>query len=152
MRTRFLVLAAVAIAVAVAVPAVASAHDLQLVVKLPPDTPDVVVLEAGFDDDTPADDAKVTITAADGTVVTEGKTDDRGVCRLARPGPGKYTAVVDAFGHRDSVEFEILGSGGGETYAGWRPDKTLGLAVGVFGLLTVSVGHWWLRRGKARPA
>src|SRR5262245_2988950 len=106
MRTRPLVLAAAA-AFALLSPGRASAHDLQLVVMLPPDAPKELIVEAGFDDETPAEGAKVVITAADGTVVAEGKADEKGVCKLVRPAPGKYTATVTAYGHRDKVVFEV---------------------------------------------
>lgn len=125
-------------------------HDLVLVVKLPPDAPAEVVLEAGFDDDTPAEDARAWVARADGSVVAEGRTDTRGVCRLPRPGPGRYTAFVEAVGHRDAVDFEIVAvaSDGATTFVGRRLDKTLGLAVGIGGLLGASLGYaWWRRRG-----
>ncbi len=142
MRMCFLVLLAAVVAVALS-PAQANAHDLRLVVKLPPDMPDVLLIEAGFSDDTPADEAKVTITDATGAVIAEARTDERGMCKLPRPGPGKYTAKIEAFGHRDQVEFDVAGPA--VEYRGWRPDQTIGLAVGVGGLLLVSVGFWWFR-------
>lgn len=145
MRTRPLVLAAAAAAVALS-PGRASAHDLQLVVKLPPDAPGQVVLVVGFDDDTPAEGAKVTIADAAGAVVAGGKTDERGVLKLPRPGPGAYTATAEAFGHRDQVEFKVVGPAGGDEYRGWRPDRAVGLAAGVVGLLTASAAFWWFRR------
>ncbi|MFO0825354.1 MAG: carboxypeptidase-like regulatory domain-containing protein [Gemmataceae bacterium] len=150
MRSCCLVLAATV--VAVAWPGQASAHDLRLVVKVPPDTPEVLLLEAGFDDETPAEEAKLVITDAAGTVVAEGKTDARGLCKLARPVPGKYVATVDALGHKDKVEFEIVGAADAGTaateYRGWRLDRTLGLVIGVGGLLAFSGGYWLLRRRK----
>lgn len=144
MRTRFLVLVAIT-AVALS-PAPASAHDLRLVVKLPPDAPGVLVLETGFDDDTPAEEAKIVVTDASGAVVAEGKTDERGVCRLTRPGPGAYTATAEAYGHKDRVPFEIVGAAVEGEYRGWRPDRTTGLVVGVGGLLVGSGAYWWFRR------
>ncbi|VTU01267.1 unnamed protein product [Gemmataceae bacterium] len=160
MRTRLLVLLLAAAAVALS-PAPALAHDLRLVVKLPPDEPTVVVLEAGFDDDTPAEAAAVSIVDAEQYIVAEGKTDDRGVCRLPRPGPGKYTAKAVAIGHRDRVPFEVPGPPKPEApatdaapteYRGWRPDQTLGLWAGVGGLLLASGAYWWLRGRKSfRP-
>jgi len=136
--------------VAVAVsPEQASAHDLRLVVKLPPDMPDLLITEAGFDDDTPADEAKVVIVDATGAVIAEAKTDERGMCTFARPGPGKYTAKIEAFGHLDRVEFEIADTSTVFEYRGWRPNQTLGLVAGVGGLMLVSVGYGWFRRRKS---
>jgi nickel transport protein len=150
---RLLVLAALAGFVAGLSPAEALAHDLRLVVKLPPDSPGELVMEAGFDDDTPAEAARATVTTPDGRLVAEGKTDERGVCRLPRPGPGRYVAVVEAVGHRDSVEFEVVGAPGPatETFAGQRLDRTLGLALGVGGLLLASLGYAWLRGRRRVP-
>src|SRR5262245_50742102 len=142
MHTRLLVLVAATLAVALS-PGQAAAHALTLVVKFPPDSPDVTV-ETGFDDDTPAEGAKVVVTAADGSVVAEGKTNEKGVYKFAKPKPGRYTATVESIGHRDSVEFEVAGTA--EEYRGWRLDPVLGLAIGVVGLLGGSVGYWWLRR------
>jgi nickel transport protein len=141
MHNRHLILAAVAVAVAVLAPSRASAHDLQAVVKL---LPDVVRVEAGFDDDTPAEGAKVTITDAAGNVVAEGKTDDRGVCDLPKLAPGKYTAKVESIGHADTVDFEVSDEGG--EFAGWRLNKSVGVGIGAGGLLGASAGFWLLRR------
>ncbi|MBA4188844.1 MAG: hypothetical protein C0467_12675 [Planctomycetaceae bacterium] len=143
---RLLVLLVAVVGVALS-PAQADAHDLRLVVKLPPETPDVLLTEAGFDDESPADEATVTIIDSNGTVIAEAKTDERGMCRFARPGPGKYTAKIVAFGHRDKVEFDVAGPE--IEYRGWRPDQTIGLAVGVGGLLLTSGGFWWLRGRKS---
>jgi nickel transport protein len=148
MRTRFFVLLVATGAVALS-PSRASAHDLRLVVKLPPESPDVLIAEGAFDDDTPADEAKVTITDANGEVIAEAKTDERGTCKFTRPAPGKYTAKIVAFGHRDKIEFEVAEVAGPMVeYRGWRPDKTIGLATGVGGLLVVSGSYWWFRGRK----
>jgi hypothetical protein len=127
----------------VLLPGRAAAHDLRAVVKLPPDA---VVVEAGFDDDTPAEGAKVTVTDAAGNEVAAGKTDETGVCKLPQLAPGKYTAVVESLGHRDTIAFEVSGGSVFEEYRGWRPNQTLGLAAGVGGLLAASAGFWWFRR------
>jgi nickel transport protein len=148
MRTRFLVLVIAAVVVAVLSPDRASAHDLQLRVKLPPDEPTVLLVEAGFDDDTPADGAKVVITDAAGKVIAEGKTDEKGVWKTMRPPEGKYAATVESIGHMDKVAFEVAASGYFE-FRGWRLDKTLGIALGVGGLLLLSAGFWWFRLRKA---
>lgn len=127
-------------------PGRACAHDLRVVVKL---LPEVVRVEAGYDDDTPAEGAKVTISNAAGVVVAEGKTDDRGVCDLPKLGAGQYTAKVESMGHADTVAFEVSGDVGGE-FAGYRMSKPLAIGIGVGGLLAVSAGFWWLLRRKGR--
>ncbi|MBA4063107.1 MAG: hypothetical protein C0501_05235 [Isosphaera sp.] len=131
-------------AAALLLAAPAAAHDLQLSVSLPGGEPGVVVLLAAFDDDTPAEGARVTITDAAGAVVAQGRTDEKGVCRLPRPGPGHYKAAVESVGHRDEKPFEVAGSA--TEFAPERPDKAVGLAVGVGGLLAASAGWWWVRR------
>src|SRR5437763_663533 len=145
MRRRPLVLLAAALAVALLAPGRADAHDLRATVKLPGDA---VVVEAAFDDETPADGATVTISDAAGNLVAQGKADEKGVCRLAKLAPGKYTAVVESVGHRDAVAFEVADSAGLFEFSNWRPNKTLGLAAGVAGLLGASAAFWWLRRRK----
>lgn len=144
MRNRLLVLVAAAAAVAVLLPGRASAHDLRAVVKLLPES---VRVEAGFDDDTPAEGAKVTITDAAGNVVAEGKTNDRGVCDLPKLPAGKYWAKVESIGHADKVEFDVAADAEGE-FAGYRMSKPVAVGIGVGGLLTASTGFWWLRRRK----
>jgi hypothetical protein len=149
MRNRFLVLVA-AVGVAMLAPGRALAHDLHAKVKL---LPDAVVVEAGFDDDTPAEGAAVEITDAAGATVATGKTDEKGVCRLAKLGPGKYKAAVKSIGHADEVEFHVEAAatplGAPIEYVRERPNRAIGLAVGIGGLLAVSVAYWWLRRRKA---
>jgi hypothetical protein len=140
------VLAAVII---VGAPGRAAAHDLKATVKL---LPDAVVVEAGFNDDTPAEGARVTILNDSGTEVASGRTDERGVCRLSELGAGKYTAIVqDPTGHRDEVPFEVFAAGFLDApmeYVRARPDKTIGVVAGVGGLLGASLAFWWFRLRK----
>ena len=55
-------------------------------------------VEAYYEDDTPAQYAKVTVVV-DGRTVAEGQTDDRGVWTCPRPAPGTYTVRVADHGH-----------------------------------------------------
>jgi hypothetical protein len=144
MRNRFFVLVAAAAVVGVA-PGPAAAHDLRATVKL---LPDAVEVEAEFDDDTPAEGAAVRITDAAGREVAGGKTDERGVCRLPRPGPGKFVAAVESAGHRDEVPFEVVGADDGYQFANRRIDKRIGLASGVGALLALSLAFWRFRLRK----
>lgn len=60
-----------------------------------------VTVEGFFDDDSPADDAKVVLEDANGQVVLEGKTDAKGVWTFMAPKPGQYKVKLDAgSGHR----------------------------------------------------
>ncbi|MBL8822736.1 MAG: hypothetical protein JNJ77_09135 [Planctomycetia bacterium] len=64
-------------------------------------------IEAWFDNDTPADLANVRILQND-IVIRESKTDDRGLCTMPAPDPGKYVLQVHAGGgHRTEVAFTI---------------------------------------------
>jgi hypothetical protein len=86
-------------------PAVAEAHALGAEAKLKDGT---VTVEAFYDDDTPAADAKVVVTDADGKVAAEGKTDKTGKWSFPAPPAGKYRVVVDAgAGHRATVSVTV---------------------------------------------
>ena len=128
-----LVLAA-ALAAALLAPGRAAAHDLKAEVNADADPVRVV---AGFDDDTPAEGAKVTVTDAAGAVVAAGVTDERGVWTFPRPGPGTYRVVVEGVGHRDAVTLRIPEAGGPAEVTGrFRfEDKRVGLSVGLAVLL-----------------
>jgi nickel transport protein len=149
MRNRLLVLVAAACGVAALSPGRAAAHALQVTIRTMSDATPVTVI-VGFDDDTPAEDAKVVVTDAAGKEVARGKTDERGVWRFTKPAPGKYVATAEAIGHKTKVEFEVATDPEATEYTGWRPNRTLGVALGVGGLLAASVGFWWLRLRKTR--
>jgi hypothetical protein len=146
--TRLLVLAALAVVV---VPGAAAAHDLKAVVTV---TATEVKVEAGYDDETPADGGKVSLTTADGTAVADGKLDERGRWATKVPPPGSYVVVVNDIGHRDRVTFTIpdptpaasAPAAPDATYANWRLDKTLGLAIGLAVLLGGSLLYTLVRR------
>lgn len=73
----------------------ASAHAIGIEAKLKGTT---VAVEAYYDDDTPAVDAKVTVEDSAKGVIAEGKTNAKGVWSFASPAPGKYIVRVDAGG------------------------------------------------------
>lgn len=96
---------AVAAWVVLVIPAVADAHALGAEAKLKDGR---VTVEAFYDDDTPAADAKVVVTDPDGKVVAEGTTDKAGKWSFAALPAGKYKVVVDAgAGHRATVTLTI---------------------------------------------
>jgi hypothetical protein len=143
MPYRFLALSIATITVSLMHPEPVRAHDLRVVVNVLPET---IQVEAGYDDDTPAEGAKVTITDAQGVVVAQGTTDERGICHLPRLEPGRYNAKVIAAGHADTVAFEIGNSI--TQFRGWRLNRMLGVAIGAGGLILISVGFWWRLRRK----
>jgi hypothetical protein len=59
---------------------------------------DKVEVEAYYDDDTPARDARVTVLDKQESVVAEGRTDDQGRWSFPTPKPGRYQVIVDAGG------------------------------------------------------
>jgi nickel transport protein len=59
---------------------------------------DRVAVEAFFDDDTPAADAKVAVTTEDGRMIAEGKADAKGMWSFLAPPAGKYKVTVNAGG------------------------------------------------------
>ncbi|OWK43199.1 hypothetical protein [Fimbriiglobus ruber] len=75
------------------VPAVASAHAVGIEAKLKGER---VVVEAYYDDDSPAADAKIAVTGENGQLVAEGKTDAKGVWSFPTPVGGKYQVAVNA--------------------------------------------------------
>lgn len=143
-RNRSLVLATLAVTVAGLTPRGAAAHDLRAKVTV---LPDAIRVEAGFDDDTPAEGARVRVTAAaGGREVAAGTTDERGVCLLPALPEGEYTATVEGLGHRDAVTFRV-GCASGETeFTAWRLDKQVGLAIGLLAILGGTLMFWWGRR------
>jgi len=84
----------VAAVLVVAAPSPCRAHDVDFTCKIQGDG---VELTAYYDDDLPADNAKVTVTEVDSRrLVAEGKTDARGKWSFARPAPGRYEVLLNA--------------------------------------------------------
>jgi hypothetical protein len=130
----------------------AAAHDLKAVVTV---TAAEVKVVAGYDDDTPADGGKVSLTAADGKEIVSGKLDERGMWATRVPPPGSYVVVVTDIGHRDRVSFAIPEPATAPvadalpaetTHSSWRLDKTLGVAIGLGVLLGGSFLYALVRR------
>ncbi len=67
-----------------------------------------VEVEAFFDDDTPAQDARVLVTDATKKTVAQGRTDENGRWSFAVPGPGDYLVQVDAgAGHSKRAKMTV---------------------------------------------
>ncbi|QDU20287.1 hypothetical protein [Urbifossiella limnaea] len=149
--TRILVLAALAVVGATASPA--RAHDLIAKVTF---TATELKVVAAYDDDTPAEEAKVTLSVHKGAEVAKGVLDAKGVWTTPLPPPGKYVIVVRDGGHRDTKEFTIEAPAPAATepvvemtYERWRIDKTLGLSVGLGLLLGGTLLYVLLRRRRS---
>lgn len=69
----------------------------------------VVRLEAYFDDDTAAADARVVVRNAASEIVVEGRTDAKGLWHFPAPPPDLYRVTVDAgVGHQTTIRLRIL--------------------------------------------
>jgi hypothetical protein len=141
---RFLVLATAVAGGVLLVPARAAAHTLLADVVVAAE----VKLLAYFDDDVPARSAEVVVADPGGTAVLTGKTDARGVWTFPRPAPGAYLLTVTASGHSARVPFAVAADPDAPAvaYTGPRPNRALGLALGVAGLFGFSALFWFFRR------
>ena len=74
----------------------ASAHKLMVDCRLKDDR---VRVEVFYDDDTPAQQAKVIVENENKEVIAEGKTDERGLWSYPVPAPGKYIIRAESVGH-----------------------------------------------------
>jgi hypothetical protein len=84
-----------ALMVLLGTPRIASAHALRVDCHL---RGGEVLIEAYFDDDTPAGEAKVRVFDDKGSLIAEGRTNAAGRWSVARPKPGRYRVEVDAGG------------------------------------------------------
>jgi hypothetical protein len=85
------------------------AHDLGAEAKLKDGQ---VQVEAYFDDNTPAAEARVTVLDVQKNPVAEGRTDTKGHWTFPAPPPGAYQVVVNAGdGHRARVQITIPAEG-----------------------------------------
>lgn len=101
--------AIVALAAILVAPRCASAHALRVDCYLRAES---VIVEAYFDDDTPADKAKVRIFDAGGNEIARGQTDADGKWSTHRLSPGRYRVEVDAGGgHFAKQSMEVPANG-----------------------------------------
>ena len=134
----------------------AFAHRLHVVAKV---TGEQVRVEAFYDDDTPAQEAKVTVALGEQTVA-EGRTDEKGVWTFARPAPGTYTVRAESAGHAAKETLVAAGPdrvpAAEPTAADERARQTRTPWARLAAGLTVIAGLWvaWLisRRAMARPS
>jgi hypothetical protein len=105
---RFIVSLCLALFALLASDSPARAHGLGVQCKL---RGGKVEVEAYFDDDTMARDARVQVRNMDGELVAKGRTDDKGRWYFPVPAPGKYNVIVDAGdGHRAREKITIPGT------------------------------------------
>jgi nickel transport protein len=152
--------------VVLAIPETADAHAIGAEAKLKGET---VSVEAFYDDNTPAADAKINVTDQAGVAIGEGRTDAKGVWTFPAPPPGQYKIAVDAgAGHRTSVALTIPAAvatpgppGDEPVTVSEGPTRTeftgpMRLLWATIGLAIIGGGTWVLTRVmralKARPA
>lgn len=118
-----------------------------------------VTVEAFFDDDTPAREARVQLLDQDKVVIASGVTDAKGLCTLPARVLGEHDLVVDAgAGHRKERKIRIVAvlpsgptgevaSQGGAN----REDATAfpwgRIAIGLAVIGLVGAAFWWSRQG-----
>jgi hypothetical protein len=148
------------VAVAISIPAAARAHAVGAECRLEASH---LRVEAFFDDDTPAREARIRLLDGNGTLVAEASTDERGVAILPRPSAGKYQVTVDAeAGHRTNVRVTVpeeTGNSGtpervsqGPTREQFTRPLWLQLGLGVGALLVFALVFWLVgRRGGPAP-
>jgi hypothetical protein len=144
---RFLVVASAALLVALFTTGRAAAHDLKMMVDL---TVDPVKVAAWFDDDTPAQAARVSVVRDTGEEIAAGVTDDQGRWSFPKPSPGRYRIAVESLGHRDVIRFGVGEVNGDEeeqlaAEGNMRLNQTLGLSIGLTMLLGGSAAFIVLR-------
>ncbi len=135
-----------------AFPALAHAHAVGVTATLAGER---VTIEAFFDDDEPAADAKVTVHDAANVLIAAGKTDAAGAWSFAVPPAGKYAVRVDAgdghatttvvtVPHDASVSASISDGPSREARTGWH--RWLGVAVGLLGIAAATKVFTQVRR------
>lgn len=123
---------------------------------------DKLEVRAFFDDDSPAEDAKVRVLDLEAKQVQEGKTDADGLCVLPLPPAGEYHIVIDAgAGHRKTIEIRVPAAGypaGSSADDYFGPDQPTsqrwlkaGIGIGVIGVLALAAWVALRRSGKSSP-
>ena len=79
------------------------AHKLMITCRLEGDQ---LRVEAYYEDDTPAQEARITVSK-DGVIVAEGKTDERGIWIGQRPAAGEYHLKAISAGHTASETLPV---------------------------------------------
>jgi hypothetical protein len=107
-------------------------------------------IEAWFDDDTPAEKARVKIVSGT-TVIREGVTDEKGLWLTESLSPGKYQIQVDAgAGHRRDTEFNMtekdVSGTAGPTKIEVKEQQWIGVLAGLLIItLLILFGKYLLR-------
>jgi nickel transport protein len=126
-----------------AVPAACLAHALGVQCKPEGDR---ILVEAYYDDNTPARRARVKVEDERGQTVLEGLTDEEGRFRFPRPAAGEYVVIVDdGAGHRAKVSL----NGRGPTREEFTETPWLKAVIGLLAILGFAGALWVARRKRA---
>jgi hypothetical protein len=110
-----------------------------------------VKVVVGYEDETPAERASVTLRNAAMVVVTEAATDEKGVCAFARPQPGTYLLVAeDDTGHRATLDLVVPGTPDAVLETATPPRNRW--AMGALGMGVILLGSVVGRRFLARKS
>jgi len=128
----------------------ASAHKILLEARLDGDK---LRVEVAFDDDTPAQGARIVIENERNEIVAEGKADERGIWSTPKPVPGSYRIKADSVGHATSRDLLI---GDAPKAEGETPQRRkhetgkpwLKAVIGIGAIAVVFAVVWFLRRGR----
>jgi hypothetical protein len=132
-------------------PVAASAHDLGIEMTF---DGEIVRVEAFYDDDTPAAEAKVLVRDDSKETIAEGMTDKDGAWTFPRPAPGKYWIEVDAgAGHRRFARLTVPAKRGDApvtdqpSRAEFTRSRLPQLLIGVAIIMAGAIGlHWFMQR------
>lgn len=120
----------------------AFAHALLAIVKIEETS---VRVEVFYDDDTPAEAAKVYVQNDAKEKIAEGVTDANGAWTFTKPVLGTYTVVAESVGHRHRKSFTI-----GENITSTQPTReeltrtpfvAIGVGLGVILLVSVMLAY-----------
>ncbi len=133
----------------------ASAHGLGAEIK---PSGNRLKVEAFFDDDSAAGEAKVSVEDTAGKIIASGVTDKDGVWELPMPADGGYRLIIDAgAGHRAKLTFTVANQKletAGPTRAQFTrtPWGRILAGIGVIAVLAI-VGRWFaVQRNSASSA
>jgi LPXTG-motif cell wall-anchored protein len=140
---RSLVLVIGAIGGIILAPCAAFAHAISASVEV---RADVVYVEVGFDETTPAEHAEITVTNTAGLSFGAGYANENGVFTMPRPEPGDYVLEAKCIGHTVRVNFQVQGQPDQPAKFGGQRNTTTGLAIGVALLLGFSAFFWFRRK------
>lgn len=129
-----------ALFVVLVVPGVAGAHGLEAECRIEGER---ATIRAFFDDGTPASEAWIKVIDATGSVVVEGKADDRGIFAFPTPGPGRYKLRVDA-GAGHMIELPLQNTG--PTRAAFMGYPWFKVGIGLGSIAVFALAFWIARR------